>query len=152
MSSDLGFFAIGLENNQLDNAICETIDKYIKNNKNNQIVIFNHYCEKINTYNIPILPISYSKYYAGDIVVFDIASLLIAVNSINSNNIYYYTQNVPWQISYNNYSDWEFIFRNKKLKVIAANEYIYNIYNIIWNNTIGICEEISYEKLSEFIR
>lgn len=152
MTSDLGFFAITLENSVLHDAICNMIEKYTTDNKQNQVVLFNHYCEKINTNNIPILPLSYSKYYNGDIVVFDIASLLIAINSINSQNIYYYAQNTPWQISYNNYTDWEFIFKNKKLKVIASNQYIYDIYDIIWNNTIGICEEISYEKFSKFIR
>jgi hypothetical protein len=151
MSSDLGFFAITLENNTLHDSICSMVSKYIEQHRGDQIVFFNYYCEKINTYNIPILPLSYSKYYNGDIVVFDIASLLIAVNNINSKNIYFYAQNIPWQISYNNYADWERIFRNDKLKIIAANEDIHDIYSIVWNNSIGICEEISYEKFCKFI-
>ena len=151
MQSDLGFFAITLENNTIHDNMCSLIEKYIFNNKNSQIVIFNHYCEKINTNNIPLLPLSYAKYYTGDIVVFDIPYLILASNSINSKNIYYYAQNIPWKISYNNYSDWERIFRNKKIKVISANQYIHDIYNIVWNNSVGISEDINYEKFCQFI-
>lgn len=151
MNNDLGFFAITLENNSLHEKICDLISEYILVRKNNQIVIFNHYCEKIYTKNIPILPLSYSKYYVGDLIVFDIASLLLAISSINTSNIYFYAQNIPWQISYNNYADWNKIFKHDRLKIISANQHIHDIYNIVWNNSVGICEDITYEKFCKFI-
>lgn len=152
MKNDLGFFALTLENTTLHENICKLISLYIENNKDKQIVFFNQYCEKINTYNIPILPISYSKYYNGDLVVFDMASLLIAVNSIKAENIYFYANNIPWQASYSGYGDWKAIFGNKKLKVIAENKYLYDIYNIVWDNSLGVCEEIVYEKFCKLVR
>lgn len=151
MKNDLGFFALTLENTLLHDNICKLINSYIESNKNRQIVIFNQYCEKINTYNIPILPISYSKYYSGDLVVFDIASLLIAINSIKAKNVYFYTHNIPWQESYSSYGDWKAIFDSKKLKVITQNKYLYDIYNLVWDNSLGICEEIIYEKFCKFV-
>lgn len=152
MNNDIGFFAMTLENNAFHNTICELVAGYIKHNPQNQIVIFNQYSEKIDTHDIPILPLSYSKFYNGDLITFDIASLLLSVNSISANNIYFYAQNIPWQISYNKYNEWKNIFGNKKINVIANNEYIHNIYNIAWNNSIGVCEDLTYEKFSKFIR
>lgn len=149
--SDLGFFAITLENNPLHEQICRTIIDYIRYNPNNQIVLFNQYSEKIDTKHIPILPISHSKYYTGKLVTFDIQSLLIATSSIKAEMVYYYTQSIPWEMSYNSYCNWKKIFDHKKLKVITHNKYLYDIYNIVWNNAIGVCEEISYEKFSQFI-
>lgn len=149
--NDLGFFAISLENNALHEKICKTISDYIKHNKNKQIVLFNQYCEKIDTKNIPILPLSHSKYFHGDLIVFDLQSLIIANGSVKSQNIYYYTQSIPWQISYNNYNNWVKIFGNKKLKIITNNSYTFDIYNIVWKNAIGVCEDINYEKFSQFL-
>lgn len=151
MKNDLGFFALTLENTLLHENICKLISSYIENNKDRQIVLFNQYSEKINTYNIPMLPISYSKYYNGDLVVFDIGSLLLAINSIKAKNIYFYAHNIPWQLSYNNYADWKSIFDHKKLKVITENKHLYDIYNLVWNNSLGICEEIVYEKFCKLI-
>lgn len=149
---DLGFFAITLENNTLHESICSTIQSYISNHHNNQIVLFNQYCEKIDTKNIPILPLSYSKYFNGNLVTFDLQSLVIALGSIKSKNIYYYTHAIPWQVSYSNYNNWKKIFNHKKLKVITNNQYLFDIYNILWNNAAGISEEINYEKFSKLIR
>lgn len=148
---DIGFFAITLENNQLHDQICSMVKDYINVDKNRQVVIFNQYSEKFDTKNIPILPISYSKYYNGSLVVFDTHSLLIAINSVGSNDVYFYTQTVPWEISYGSYYQWYEIFNNPKLKVITHNQYLYDLYQLIWNNAIGVCEEINYEKFSKFI-
>lgn len=149
--TDLGFFAIKLENNTFHDKICSLIDGYISNNHQSHIVMFNHICEKIETKQIPLLPISYAKYFKGDLVVFDIASLLVAVDCININRVYFYAQNMPWINSYNDYSDWEYLFKNDKIKIIANNEHLHNIYNIVWNNSLGVSEDITYDKFSKFI-
>lgn len=151
MKKDIGFFSINLQNLTIHDDLCNLVHSYIADSKNNQIVIFNQYCEKIDTQNIPIFPLSYSKFFQGDLVTFDIASLLIAVDSARANNIYYYTNTIPWQQSYNNYTDWKYIFKHPKLKIIAQNDFIHNIYNIVWENSLGICEDISYEKFCKFI-
>lgn len=151
MNKDIGFFSINLQNLTLHDRVCDLVSAYIDNNPNSQIVIFNQYCEKIDTKNIPIFPLSFSKFFVGDLVVLDIASLLIAVDSLKANNIYYYASNIPWQNSYNNYSDWKYIFKHPKLKVIAQNDYIHNIYNIVWENSLGVCEDLSYEKFCKYV-
>ena len=148
---DLGFFAITLENNTLHENICQTISDYIKHHPKRQIVLFNQYCEKVDTKNIPILALSHSKYFSGNLVVFDLQSLVISLGSIKSKNVYYYTQSIPWQTSYSEYENWAKIFSDNKLKVITGNSYLSDIYNIVWGNSFGICEEISYDKFSKFI-
>jgi|688.fasta_scaffold207150_2 hypothetical protein len=150
--NDLGFFAITLENIQLHEKLCDTLGSYIKNHPKQHIVLFNQYSEKIDTKNIPILPLSHSKYFDGSLVVFDIQSLLIAEGSIKCKNLYFYAQNIPWQISYSHYSDWKNIMKHDKLKVIANSTYLHEIYNMVWNNSIGICEDINYEQFSKFVQ
>jgi hypothetical protein len=150
-NKDLGTFCLTLENNSLHDKICGMLDNFIKYNADRHIVIFNQLCEKIDTGSVPLLPVSYSKYFHGNILTFDIASLLIAVECVNVQSVFFYAQNTPWTNSYNNYEDWQYLFGNKKLKIIANNQDTYNIYNMIWNNSIGICEEINYEKFKQFV-
>lgn len=151
MKNDLGFFAISLENNDYHENICHLIKQYIDNHPDKQIVLFNQFFDKIDVKNIPIMPLSHSKYFDGDLVVFDIQSLILAKGSIGAKNIYYHTQIMPWQMSYSFYGDWEYIFKQPRLKVITNSSYLYDIYNILWQNAIGISEEINYEKFSRFI-
>jgi hypothetical protein len=149
--SDIGFFSIVLENNEFCDKLCNLVSDYSKNNLDKQIVLFNQYSEKIDTKNIPIFPLSYSKYFTGSLVVFDIQSLLIAHGSIKCDTIYFYAQNTPWQIHYSHYANWKNLFKKEKLKIITNSSYLYNIYNMVWNNSVGICEDINYEKFSKFI-
>jgi hypothetical protein len=150
-NKDIGFFALNLQNNDLHDKICLLIDTYISKRRTNQIVLFNHSCEKVYTGNIPFLPISYAKYFFGNLVVFDIASLLIAIECVNVNNVYFYAQNTPWTSNYTNYDDWSYLFGNPKVKTIANTKDLFDIYNLVWGNSLGISEDISYDKFSQFI-
>ena len=146
MKNDLGFFAITLENTDYHEMICRLISSFIDNHKDKQIVLFNQFFDKIDIKNIPIMPLSYSKYFDGDLIVFDLQSLIIANGSIKPQNVYYYASTVPWQMSYSPYKDWEYMFSNPKLKIITSSQYLFDIYNIVWNNAAGVCEELNYDK------
>lgn len=151
MNQDLGIFAIVLENNILHEKICTLAQDMSANNKDKQVIFFNQYCEKIDTKNIPILPLSHSKYFIGNLLTFDLQSLLIACNSIRAEHIFYYTDSIPWQSSYNTYSNWTTIFGDPRLKIVTKTEDLYNIYNIVWDKAITYCEEINYDQFSKFL-
>jgi hypothetical protein len=152
IDKDLGVLITFLENNDTHEKICRFTSKCVEENKDKQIVILTQYSEKIDTHRVPVLPISYYKYFNGDLIVFDYLSLMLAVESIYADNIFYYTHDdIPWINSYTDYSVWNSIFSNSKIKIIASDHYKYNIYNITWNNVLGVCEEINYEKICKFI-
>jgi hypothetical protein len=152
IKQDVGFILPVLENNPVIIEICRTILSLIDTNKRTEFCIFNNYSELAGLNGVPILPISHAKYFKGDLFVFDISSLLIVQNFPSVNNIYYYANNIAWTASYNNYSAWEKIFSKNNIKVIANNKYIYDIYNIAWNNSIGISERFEYEEIKQFLQ
>lgn len=151
IKNDIGFMLPVLDNNSFIVEICRTILTLINANKRMQICIFNHHTDMPNLHGVPILPISHAKYFKGDIFVFDISSLLIAVNFPGTNNIYYYVNETCWSSSYSNYSAWKKIFSKDNIKIIANNQYIHDLYNIAWNNSIGISERFEYEEISKLL-
>jgi hypothetical protein len=151
IKNDIGFIMPVLDNNPLIVEICRTVLTLINQNKKMQICIFNHYTEMANLHGAPILPISHAKYFKGDLFVFDLSSLLIAINFPGVNNIYYYATDICWSSSYSNYSAWKKIFYKPNIKIIANNENIHDIYHIAWDNSLGISERFSYEEIAKFL-
>lgn len=148
---DIGFLIPVLENNKACDIICETISSLITNRPSQQICIFNSYCEKLNTNNIPIVHINQAKFFKGSLVVFDLHCLELSASFPLVSNIYYYAQNIPWSNNQSHYQQWKQLFDKDNLKVISANKYIYDIYNIVWSNSIGISEVFNYETISKLI-
>lgn len=151
-NKDLGFLIPVLDNNQQSNDICITIAKLIYSRPKQQICIFNSYCEKIDTYNIPILHINQSKFFKGNIIVFDPHCLQLSSCFPLINEKYYYSQNIPWSNGASEYEQWKKLFNQPNLKVISANKYIHDIFNIVWSNSIGISETFDYETISKLIQ
>lgn len=152
MKHDVGFILPVLENNNFIIEICRTILSLIDANKKTEFCIFNSYSELAGLNGVPILPISHAKYFKGDLFVFDISSLLIVKNFPSVNNIYYYAIDIAWTSSYSHYSEWEKIFSKNNIKIIANNKHIHDIYNIAWDNSIGISERFEYEEIKEFLQ
>lgn len=152
LKEDIGFVLIRIENNPFYNIIFDTIQTFIKNNPYNQCVIFNSFCEKIDTSNIPILHLNQAKFFHGNLLVFDFISILLTRNFPNIKNLYYYAQDLPWEsepkVSYNELSK---ILIDTNINIIAKNQYIYEIYDICWKQPIGISEKFDYESLKKIL-
>ena len=152
MNNDIGFFICKLTNNPEHNKILNTINHFIENNPYQQYLVFNSFCENINTHNIPMLHLSHAKFFYGNLFVFDFISLILASKFPNIKNIYYYANNIPWNESMRSkYTDWEQIFDMDHLKIITTNQPLYDIYNIVWKKPAGISENFSYEELANIL-
>ena len=152
MTNDVGFILFSIENNSFFNNLLPSIKQFIDNNPYKQICIFNSYCSMINTSNIPILHIKQAKFFTGDIFVFDIIGLMLAKDFPNVTNKYWFTNNIPWQDTNLLYSEWEKLFNQPKLNIIAQNQKLFDIFDITWKTPVGIAENVDYESLSKLIR
>jgi hypothetical protein len=151
-NKDIGFLMPVVDNNFESNSICTTISKLIHARPNDQICIFNSYCEKIDTYNIPVLHVNQAKFFKGSLVVFDLQCLELSRSLPLLDNVYYYAKNIPWTNTKGYYEQWKNLFSKPNIKVISSNKYIDNIYNIVWSNSIGISENFDYDTISNIIR
>lgn len=151
LKTDIGFMMPVMENNNFCTYVCHLVKEFIDRNKRLNFCIFNQHCEIIDTKNVPLLPISHARYFDGHLFVVDMASLLLAVNFPKTHNVYFYTNTTPWTSSYSSYNEWKRIFAKDNLKVISNTNHIHDIYNIAWNNSIGIAENMTYETLSKYI-
>jgi hypothetical protein len=149
---DIGFVLVKMENNPFYDMVVNCIHSFIKNHPDNQYVIFNSFCEKIDTGIIPILHVSQSKFFYGDLFLFDFISLILTKNSPNINQKYFYAQDLPWESSpqtpYNNIS--KFLI-DDNTNIIAKNKYIFDIYDICWKKPIGTSENFDYESLKKIL-
>ena len=129
--NDIGFVLIKLTNSAFYDKILETIQKFISYNPFDQIVIFNSYCDKLDTKNIPILHISHSQFFNGKLVMFDLASVMISQKFTNVNSRYLYVQDIPWMNSpKSNYAEWLNLYSSPNLNLIASDSTLYDIYSL----------------------
>jgi hypothetical protein len=149
--NDLGLLMIKLENNQRNSRILDTAKKIYENNPYSQVCIFNSYSELIDNKNIPILHISDSKFFNGNLLVLDIPSLILSKNFPNIQNRFFYAENTPWTESYEDYSYWESIFKHPNLKIITKNQTLSDIYEICWTKPLGISENLDYDDIKHFL-
>ena len=101
---------------------------------------------------MPILHISQAKFFRGDLVLFDIPSIILTETFTNINNRYLYAQDIPWsQEASINYREWHSLYNQNNLNIIAGNSSLYDIYNICWKTPLGSVENFNYDRLSEII-
>jgi hypothetical protein len=151
-TKDLGFVLIKLNNNTIYDNILDAGQQIIDNNSYANVCIFNSFCDKIDTKNIPILHLAHAKFFYGDLMCFDTMSLLLTQNFPNIKHRYFYAQNIPWFDDTSVFfTQWQKLFQSPNIEIIAKNSEIYNIYNICWKKPVGISENFKYEELNEFI-
>lgn len=147
---NLGFILLHIDA-IVSNMILENIN-ILNRNIDKKFVIFNSYNNSSN-YSIPILHINQCKFFSGDIVVFDVISLLIAQSCYKIQNIYYYAYNIPWMMDQTTeYKFWSELFDNDKVQIIAQNQDIYDTFNKVWKKPITIAEEIVSDEFIKIIR
>lgn len=146
---NLGFIVLHIDS-KISDTILQSINK-LNTKINKKIVIFNSYNNSDN-YNIPILHINQSKFFHGDIVVFDVVSLLIAISCYKLRNIYYYAYNIPWMVDQaTDYKFWSKLLDNNKVKIITQNQEIYNAFDRVWKTPISIAQEISSDEFAKIL-
>ena len=152
MNRDLGIIITHINNSDWFDNIFLELKNMIKDNPYKHICIFNSYSEKIITHNVPILHLNQSKFFTGDVIVFDILSLNLIRSFPLLTNKYYYAQDVPWGSNLGAYAEWTSLLEQNKLEVIAKNQEVYDLYEICWKKPLGIMENFQYERLSQIVR
>jgi hypothetical protein len=142
---DFGIIQFTLTNIPEHQHIISTTKSFINHRPNDHIVVFNSYSDIINNEMVPILHLSQSKFFYGNLLVFDIESLRFAINCVNKYSIIYYANDMPWEKSANKFFDWKNLFDTKNLNIIAANQIIYDMFAIGYKQPSAIASEFNYE-------
>jgi hypothetical protein len=151
MIKDLGMMCIKLENTTTSKSILKTAKSLIDNNPYTQICIFNSYSEVVDNNSVPLLHLSQAKFFDGNLIVFDIPSLILSKNFINVSNRFYYAHETPWTQHIMSFKYWSDIFNSENLEIIAKSQQIYDIYDICWKKPIGVSEDFSYETIKDLL-
>jgi hypothetical protein len=94
---------------------------------------------------------SQAKFFKGNLIVFDVASLILSKKFINLSQRFYYAHEAPWTQYSMDYKYWLDIFSSKDLNIITKNQQLYDIYDICWKKPIGISEDFSYETIKDLV-
>jgi hypothetical protein len=151
--TDIGFVLLKMNNDKIYDDILQTVKEFENNYPNNQMVIFNSYSEKINTYNLPILHLNQSQFLKGTLIIFDLPSIIVTNKFPNINRRILFANNIPWQNNtQTTYSEWISLYNQDNLDIITSSKELYDIYNICWKEPLGICEGFKYENVKKFIQ
>lgn len=150
-NKDLGIITYSIYPDMLGSSQMELIRDCSIHNPYNQYVIFTSYSQIINTTKSPILHLSHSKFFEGNLLVFDLDSLKLAQQCIKKSLVYFYSSNIPWAKNIRNYQYWHGLFLDDNTKIIAASQEIFDIYSIAWKKPICIKEQITYESFKDII-
>lgn len=148
---DFGVIQLKLTNAVDHDKTLSTIHDFISQRPESHIVVFNSYSDIINNHNVPILHINQGKFFYGRIIVFDIESLKLALNFVNMSEIVYYANTIPWEKTSEKFLYWYNLFSQDNLKIVAANESIYNLFSIGFKTPVSIASEFTYEAFKHII-
>lgn len=152
MKTDIGFILIKINNDAIYDNIFQTIKNIENNNPYNQTLIFSSYCEKIETYNLPILHLSQSQFFYGTLFLFDLPSIILSNKFPNATKRVLYTGSLPWHgNSSTAYQEWASLYDQENLDIVTSNSELYDIYNICWKKPLGISERFSYEEITQLL-
>lgn len=149
--TDLGLISYDLSNSSSTVQYLELLRQLTQHRPFNQYVVFNSYSEVVDTLCVPILHVSQAKFFYGDILVCDMPSLLLAIECVNTSNIYYYCNHIPWEQNIRDYSYWQKIFTNNSLNIIAKDQKIYDIFELLWKKPIATIKDLNYESINNII-
>lgn len=152
MTNDLGFLILSIENNEMFHNLLSSIKSFIDKNPYKQICVFNSSSDKVNTFNVPLLHVKQAKFFYGDIIVFDLLSLMLIKNFPNIKNKYFFVNSIPWENNGFSFNEWKSLIEQENLSIIAQNQTVYDIFEICWKQPIGIGESFNYETISKLIR
>ena len=149
---DIGFILPKLEHNPVYDSVVKCINLFVKNNPNNQYLIFNSFNSRYDINRIPVLHLSESKFFHGNLILFDLMSIVLTKTFPNIHQRFVYLQDIPWeQNAQTPYSNFEKVLNQKNLQFIAKNNHIYDIYSICWKQPLCITEEFDYETIKQIL-
>ena len=152
MQKDLGFLIFKLTNNVFCDRVMSCAEQISISRPFDQIVVFNSFCDKTKTNNIPILHLNHAKFFKGDLLIFDLIGIVLSQNFPNISKRYLYVTDIPWLSSPQTlYSEWSKLYMAENVELIVSNEKLFDIYKLTWKKPIGICEDFNYEKIQNLI-
>lgn len=141
-----------MSNNKETLSLIHLAKEYHDNNPYNQVCFFNSFCDLLSSHNTPIFHISQAKFFSGNLLVInDVKSLELCISFPNSHNILYFASSLPWTETDQNYKEWENIFLNNKIKIIAKNKHINDLFSICYKTPVCITERVGYETIEQCI-
>lgn len=148
--NNLGFILIDIENTAYYDNILLNIKKLIDSGSYNSVVIFSSNCNKIATYNIPIFHLSHAKFFDGTLWLFDVLSAIMARGFTNVKQRILYCNDMPWIKNRDtNYNYWKNIYDD--IDYVTANQYLFDIYSLVWKKPLYIMENFDYEKIQQAV-
>ena len=151
-TNKLGILSIKLQNQPLDINIIKLVEDISNTCPDKEICIFNSYCNIALPNKVPVLHLVHAKFFYGDLIITDMVSALMSQKFPNIQNIYFYSNTIPWINQQNTmYSQWDDLINSDKIKIIASNQQIYDIFTICYKQPIGISENLKYEELDQLI-
>lgn len=149
---NIGFMLLSINNDSYHDNIFQNIKQLINKNSYSNICIFSSNCDKVDTYNIPILHLSHSKFFYGCLWMFDIPSLLIAKNFSNIKQKILYVKDTPWMNQKNSlYKEWRDIY-TEDVEFVASDQSTYDIYDICWKTPLTIMKNFNHEEIQNIIQ
>lgn len=151
LKNSVGFLLFNIDNSESYEIILQNISKLIQNNTYSDIMIFSNNCDKINTYNIPILHINHAKFFDGNLWLFDVMGLVFSKHFTNLKQRILYTNDIPWiKTRENSYNEWSRLY--DKTEFVTSNEYLYDIYSLCWKKPLDIMENFNHEKIQHILQ
>lgn len=149
---DIGFLFGKLNNHTICNNAISLVKQFSSDFPYNQYIIFNSYNERTDTNSIPILHINQSKFFYGNMFLFDFMSIILTENFPNIHRRFLYLENAPWSTNpQSGFSDLKKIFDSPNLEIIAGNNFVNDICEICWKKPLCIAENLNYEIIKNII-
>ena len=149
---DYGFIVPKLTDSPNINKIVRTAEDLYNANIYSQVCIFNSYNGKVMRHSIPVLHLNQSKFFYGNLFLFDIQSVLMTNTYPNIFNRYFYATNIPWEKNNtSNYKEWLEVFGSENLQIIAQNQHIADLFEICWKKPILIAQDFTYDQIQSIV-
>lgn len=146
---DLGIVSTKLSNDQRTSEMVGIARKYFDTNPFSQVCFFSSFCDIISHNNIPVLHLSQAKFFYGNLLITEIKDLDLCISFPNIYKILFFASNIPWESESRSYKDWESIFYQSNVQIIAKNQKIYDIFSICYKEPLTIIERLDHEKIQE---
>lgn len=148
-TKDLGIIVRNLLNDEKSSELILLAKNYFDNNPYNQVCFFNCVSDNISNRSIPILHLSQAKFFYGNLLVTHIKDLNLCCDFPNISKILFATSSAPWESEVRSYKDWEKLFYNEKVNIIAQNQRTYDLFKLCYKEPLTVKERLDYETIQK---
>lgn len=150
-NKDLGIISRKLSNDSKTLELLNLANDYLNKDPYSQVCFFNCISDNISNRTIPVLHLSQAKFFYGNLLVTNIKDLDLCYNFTNLNKILFFTDCIPWEKDVRHYKDWEEIFYNTKLEIIAQNKRTYDLFKLCYKEPLTVKERLDYETIQKYL-